>query len=360
MKLIHTADPRLCAAGHAHLSPEKEKQCAAERMKLLEEMIDYAEKEGVDALMILGALFDEGRMYPHLKARIFQLFAEHEGLKFFCLPENEEALKKITEGGALPANLKIFDANWTQYRIGDVLISGVVMDPENEEAVYDTAAFPEELMNIVLLYQEGPDGELKVDADRLKKHYIDYLAVGPSVSYRMESMDERGILVASGSMEGVDYEEEGPHGFVLLEVNEEDRQISSHFIPFAHREFYTIPLDVSGSEDSESIIEKAGEALDSLRVPDSALVRLILTGEQDIESRKDVKKIYHALQPYCFDLDLQDQSVFRIDAERYANDASLKGEFVRSVCADEELTEEEKITVLRMGLQAIQEEEVTA
>ena len=49
---------------------------------------------------------------------------------------------------------------------------------------------------------------------------------------------------------------------------------------------------------------------------------------------------------------------FKVELQEFLLDESLKGEFVRSVMADEKLTEEEKAAVIRYGLQAIAGEEV--
>lgn len=360
MRFIHTADLRLNAAGHAALPPEKEKKRAQELTECLKNMIEGAEAEQVSGILMLGELFDRDRMFPHAKAVLFRLIREHPDLLFFCLPESEEALRAMTADDPLPPNLKLFDANWTQFRVENILVSGIVVREEELEALYESAVFPEDSINIVLLYCPDGEGGSRVEPARLKHKNIDYLAVGPSLSYHMESMDERGIAAASGSPEGLDYAEEGPHGFVVLDVDPKEKRVSGHFIPFAKRGLYTVTVDIGGAEDTEEIINRIGEAMDARRIPETALVRLILTGTLDIESGKENDRILDAFSPFCYHIELDDRTVFHVDRARYENDASLRGEFVRQVLADETLEEKERITVLRMGLQAILKEEVTA
>ena len=190
----------------------------------------------------------------------------------------------MTADDPLPPNLKLFDANWTQFRVENILVSGIVVREEELEALYESAVFPEDSINIVLLYCPDGEGGSRVEPARLKHKNIDYLAVGPSLSYHMESMDERGIAAASGSPEGLDYAEEGPHGFVVLDVDPKEKRVSGHFIPFAKRGLYTVTVDIGGAEDTEEIINRIGEAMDARRIPETALVRLVLTGTLDIES----------------------------------------------------------------------------
>ena len=360
MKLIQTTDLRLCPAGHAGLPPEKEKQRAAELFRCLEDMIAYAEEEEIEGILFLGHLFDRGRIFPHMLERVLQLFREHEDLAFFYLPASREEIAAVRDAGNVPANLELFDTNWTQFQVGNVMISGVVMEEENAESLYEAAHFPEKLIHLVLMYQAGPDGSSLVDTGRMKHKNIACLSSGPSRDYHMESLDESGIQVSSGSPEGLDFEEEGMRGFVVLDVDEETRQISSRFVPFAKRQLFTIPLDITGASGNEEIIHQATQAMEERQVPNTALVRLVLTGELDIESEKEDGEIIRALAPSCFHLKYEDRSKFVIDASRYENDASLRGEFVRRVLAEEDLQEEEKITIIRMGLQAIRKEEVTA
>ena len=47
-----------------------------------------------------------------------------------------------------------------------------------------------------------------------------------------------------------------------------------------------------------------------------------------------------------------------VDPERYRNDVSLKGEFIRQVLASE-LTDADKAAVIRAGLQALSGEEIS-
>ena len=360
MKLIHTADLRLNAAGHVLLPPEKEKRRARELTECLENMIAYAEKEEADAILILGALFDTGRGFPHEKAAVFRLMEEHQELLFFLLPESAAAYESFAAASELPSNLKLFDANWTQYGIGNVTVSGAVMTEENRDALYENAVFEEDRVNIVLLTEADGKGGSLVEPFRLRRRNIDYLAYGPSLSYHMESLDERGIICASGSPEGLDFAEEGPHGFVLLSIDPEKKQLSSHFVPFEKRRLYNVFVPLGGLKDTEAILEAAGKELDRMQVPETALVMLTLSGSMDIEAEKENKKIIEALSPYCFHLEIEDKVRFTYDPARYEKDVSLKGEFVRRVTADDTLSEEERIRILRMGLQAIQRGEVTA
>ena len=55
---------------------------------------------------------------------------------------------------------------------------------------------------------------------------------------------------------------------------------------------------------------------------------------------------------------MKDETRLAIDPERYRNDVSLKGEFIRQVLASE-LSEHEKAAVIRAGVLALAGEEIS-
>ena len=55
---------------------------------------------------------------------------------------------------------------------------------------------------------------------------------------------------------------------------------------------------------------------------------------------------------------MKDETRLAVDPERYRNDVSLKGEFIRQVLASE-LSEHEKAAVIRAGVLALAGEEIS-
>lgn len=59
MKLIHCADLHLDSKMESHLSKEQAKQRKTELLETYMNMVDYAETNGVSAVLIAGDLFDK-------------------------------------------------------------------------------------------------------------------------------------------------------------------------------------------------------------------------------------------------------------------------------------------------------------
>ncbi|MCD8149842.1 MAG: DNA repair exonuclease [Clostridiales bacterium] len=89
------------------------------------------------------------------------------------------------------------------------------------------------------------------------------------------------------------------------------------------------------------------------------LIKIILTGGLDVEAAQiDLEYLRKALEPDYYFVKISDETKLRVDTNRFLLDESLKGEFVRTVMAAEELSEEERAAVIRCGLRAIAGEEV--
>ena len=100
------------------------------------------------------------------------------------------------------------------------------------------------------------------------------------------------------------------------------------------------------SAQTESTLQKAGCGGESL-------VKIVLTGELDVECEKDTTYLLSRFRSQFYFVKLEDKTTLRVDEEDYLLDASLKGEFVRMVMGDPGLSEEDKKAIIRCGLQAI-------
>ena len=90
----------------------------------------------------------------------------------------------------------------------------------------------------------------------IKDKNIDYLALGHIHAYKHEQLDARASYCYPGCLEGRGFDEVGEHGFVLLDVNEEDGTYSHESVPFAKRKLYAVSVDVTDCQTSSEMIEK--------------------------------------------------------------------------------------------------------
>ena len=113
----------------------------------------------------------------------------------------------------------------------------------------------------------------------------------------------------------------------------------------------------------QPIMEKYHEYLQAQR--DFTEAKELLDSETDpelremaIASEKDLDYLNQWIQDDYYTVKVTDKTKIRIDYEDYQNDASLRGEFVRLVQADEKLSDEEKAQMIQYGIRALEGEEI--
>jgi hypothetical protein len=106
------------------------------------------------------------------------------------------------------------------------------------------------------------------------------------------------------------------------------------------------------------MIAAAGQELQRAGCEESSLVKLVLKGMLDVECEKDINYFLEEFEKRFYFVKAYDETSLKVDIEDYMLDASLKGEYVRQVMADDAISEEDKKIIIRYGLQALAGEEV--
>lgn len=363
MKLIHCADLHLDAKMTTWLDETRAKERKAELLHTFERMVEYADAQRVRAILICGDLFDTARISASARNAVFHVIETHPQIHFYLLKGNHDRHSFPEEQDAVPDNLFRFGTQWRSYEEGCVQITGAELSDTGFSRAAASLVLNPKKRNIVMLhgqtaeYGAGNQAEV-IDLRSLRGLGIDYLALGHIHAYQKGALDARGIYCYPGCLEGRGFDECGPHGFVLLEVDEDSGRMQSEFVPFAKRQMYEVEADVTDAWTSAQMVPRIQNALQDAGCSPLDLVKIILTGAVDVECEKDIDYLStrFAQQYYC--AVLEDRTTLRIDLEEYRMDESLKGEFVRLVMAQPDLSEEEKRTVIRYGLQALAGEEV--
>ncbi len=363
MKLIHCADLHLDSRMTANLTKEKTKERRTELLRTFEQMIRYGEEHQAEGVIIAGDLFDTKQVSATARNTVKNAVINHPEMTFFYLRGNHDAAF-LKEGESLPDNLKTFGQNWTTYTLGDsaVTVTGVELDRDNSASVYSGLSLDKDRFNIVVMHgQESgyspKDGGELIDLKKLKNLGIDYLALGHIHFYKEAQLDGRGCYCYPGCLEGRGFDECGEHGFVLLEIDEKNRTATRKFVPMARRNFYAPQIDISGCATTGEIACRIEEVLNREQYPPESLVKIVLTGSVPVDCEKNTDILQKKFEEYFYFLKIQDQTKFHVDYEAYGLDASLKGEFVRTVREAKDLSAEEKAAVIRMGIQILSGEE---
>lgn len=392
MKLIHCADLHLDSRLNTHLGREQARRRRDELLRNFERLAGYAEENGVEAVLIAGDLFDRDMVSALAKSTVLSVIAAHPQIRFYYLRGNHD--KGDYTDSSRPRNLFLFGNRWKSWQEGAdgrIMITGIELTRENVSYALSTLRLEPGLFNIIMLHGQETGGTaaaapalsavrpesspsdaytdyavpsghstyaVPISIRALKGKGIDYLALGHVHSYKYAELDSRGVYCYPGCLEGRGFDESGPHGFVLLDIDEKKLRFSARFVPFARRTLYAVDVDVTGCRSTAQINDLIRDALQSESCTEKDMVDITIRGELDVDCETDPDYLRTDLEARFFFARLHDETTFRIDAEDYLHDESLRGEFVRLVMADDSIPEEEKTEVIRCGFQAMDGEKL--
>ena len=350
MRIIHTADLHLDSRLETNLDPIKAKERKRELLLSFENLINYAKNNRVNAILISGDLFDRPKISAKTREYILGVIEAASNVEFYLIAGNhDEDLQSSLS--TIPSNLKIFGKKWETINLPDVDITGI--SGENiTDAEFDNLVLYQNHKNIVMVHGDIQNPK-SIPLQRLKEKGIDYLALGHIHKYQKGKLDERGIWVYPGCLEGRGFDEAGPKGFVLIDVS--GSEITSQFVPFSKRVLNDISVDITNCDNWMDI--KKNIDLKLTNIPQSDMVRIRLTGTYDMDLIKQNELLEGALNQKFYFARISDESRLRINPKDYENDISLKGEFIRNVLQSD-LNEEDKIKVIEYGIKALMKEEI--
>jgi DNA repair exonuclease SbcCD nuclease subunit len=254
----------------------------------------------------------------------------------------------------LPQNLHLVPAKVAEsFSFGEVVIHAAGYGTDADTL----SAFPceEDKTNILLLHgtlstSRSDTREEIISRPLLDTKKIDYLALGHFHKHTPMLLSRGGLACYAGTPEGRGFDETGDCGVILYDTATR----KADFLMTASRTLHDMTLDVTGLGSPIEIEQKALALTES--IPDTDMVRLTLTGEVEEHYLKDPTHLQLLLESHFFFVRVKDSIKLRLRADRFRNDVSLRGEFVRRVLGNTTLSEEDKERVLAFGLRALEGE----
>ena len=360
MKIIHCSDLHLDSKMETNLDKEKARERKNEILITFERMVNYAKENEVKVIIIAGDLFDKKTITIKAKNTVKNAIISNPEIDFVYLKGNHDEAGFLDEDEELPQNLKTFNSyNWTTYDYDDLTISGIEFGNVENYEIYNSLILEKNKKNIVVMHGQESETDVKDKAEiinlkALKNKNIDYLALGHIHTYKKGKLDNRGVYCYSGCLEGRGFDECGEKGFVLLELKND--KIKTKFIPFSSRTLYEVNVDLTGITENNEIENKIKDELKD--IPQTSLVKLVLGGEVEIGEQRDIEYLTKKFESDFYYLKIEDKPHFKIDYMKYQNDISLKGEFIRTVIDQKDLTEEEKSNIISTGIKALSGEDI--
>ena len=372
MIILHVADVHLDSKLNRHLDDRRAKERRNELLVTFREMVEYAGRQGAEAILIAGDLFDVAKISAMARNTVLAAILEHPGIMFYYLRGNHDAdafLQEVKERrGEIPENLRLFSEEWTSYEQtgsdgSTVVITGAEMNSDNRGKLAASLALDQKCVNLVMLHGQEVETAGKMDAEVIplreyKNRGIDYLALGHVHAPKLERLDARGVYAYAGCLEGRGFDECGPRGFYLLTIS--GGKVDVKFVPFAKRLMRELPVDTSDLTDSNEALLRIRKEARVQGISEKDLVKVLLTGEISMDATFDEGYLAKALEADFYFVKVANRTVPKVDYERFAVDASLKGEYVRQVKAAVqagEFSADEAAEMIRLGIRLLAGEE---
>ncbi len=356
MKIIHCADIHADSKLGTHFSKEQADQRRKEIVDSFANMVRFARDNDVKVILIAGDLFDtKASQQKNIKKRFSYIISQNPDIDFLYLRGNHDEDVDFAFEENLP-NLKRFSKDkWTCYSYDDVNIYGHEFSKNIPLSTYSELTIDSNKKNIVALHGQiaeykSKDGAPVISLPHLTNKNIDYIALGHIHDFKISKLDSRGTWCYSGCLEGRGFDECGEKGFVLLDVQE---KVEANFIPIAQRIIHEVEVPLTGSLSYNEIMKSISSAISSL--PSKDIVQVDLTGEISEETEIETDSYESALKSdfNFYYIRVKDKTETKIDFEKYENDVSLKGEFIRLVKESEDLSDEEKSKIIMTGIKAL-------
>ena len=355
VKIIHAADLHLGSKLSSLPKGDIKDNRKKEILKSFNRLIDYACNNDIHIILFSGDVFDSDRPSKKDKDFFYGAIKAHPEITFLYLKGNHDIEESLVEKYD---NLFLFnDDNWSYYRFGSIVISGIELSANNKSSLYSSLSLNSGDINITMLHGDiHTKGKEFIDIKKLANKNINYLALGHIHSYEENKIDNRGVAIYSGCLDGRGFDELGNKGFVLLEIDEKTMQIRHQFIPFSSRIIKEIEVDISSANDlysTQQIVKTYTDSLDK-----DLILKIILKGTVNFDVSEINEDIYQFFKDSFYHLKVESELKQTIDINSYKNDFSLKGEFIRLVNNDEGLKEEEKQDILNIALKVFNGEKL--
>ena len=260
----------------------------------------------------------------------------------------------------LPKNLKaVYQDTWQSFSYLEdgkkTVISCVNLTKANNGVIYNTLSLNSDDNNIVVLhgqianYNTQNDGE-NIDLRALKDKNIDYLALGHYHFYDVGKLDDRGIYVYSGCLEGRGFDETGDKGYVLLDTF---NLTKPEFIKFAKRTLLEVEVDVTNLSTWAEIKNLVLTTVND--IDRKNLLKIILKGYLDAESEVIVftDELTKSLSSKFYYVKIYNDIKLKLPKTDLSTATGIKGEFIKMVSSDCSLTEPERMDIIQYGLKAL-------
>lgn len=358
IRLLHTSDVHLDASFRATGLPSQRarERCQAHR-EAFEAIVAAVERLGADVLCIAGDLFEGAHARAETVRHVARLLGAC-GRPVFIAPGNHDPLGERSAYGLAtwPENVTLFGGAWRAVRLPelDLVVHGRGF-VESEERARLVEGLAIEGAGRHVLVAHGSDTSCRPERHDPYRPFLPaeldalpltYAALGHY--HRFSILETQRVrAVYSGCPIPQNFADTEAHGAVLARLH--DGGVQVELLPLPARQFVTLCLDVSGADTQAGLAERLQAEIGGRGLQEDFL-RLRLTGSLPPDMEVDLAALRETLAPLVHEVELRDETVPEYDFTAMARENTVRGQFVRLLCARLEAAAEPDKDVVRRAL----------
>lgn len=336
VKILHCADVHIGAAVSFLGSVSAKRR--AETLLTFEKILNTAQTEGVDIVLIAGDLFDSNRIESELADRVFNAIGAISPIPVMIAAGNHDPLTADSPylTHKLPENLHIFGGEDSMIafeklgvRVYGRSFTGVYM---RGSAEFSLTPPDDDNINIMLLHGDTA-GDINSDYNGITSGFIassgmDYIALG-HIHKRGDVLSYGGTHYAyPGCPEGQGFDELGEKGVYIGSVSKGTCELE--FVPVCRRMHIELSVDVSDCSPTETA-QRISAKLRELEDYAEHLYKILLTGAVAEGTSIPTEEIAGRISDEVYFAKVKDRTTVKADLEALSRESTLKGIFVRKM-----------------------------
>lgn len=381
IKFLHCSDIHMDRP-FSSLGPDVDKPAKrrADVIHTFDDIIDMAEREAVDILIIAGDMFEHEYVRKSTIIHINERFAGIPDIDVFIVPGNHDPYlaNSFYRTSEWSRNVHILTAESPEALLEGkgIWVQGLGFERfiGDGKGIAGIKPAVSGYINILVLHGTvdmaiGEGVYNPVSSRELDALGMDYIALG-HFHNRLEEVGGCRIY-NPGSPEPLGFDEPGCHGVFIGQLEQNDNgpaDLKLQFVPVNRKEYITFDVSLEECITERQVLSRINEAV-TARLPDRdkwnhKLMELVLKGRLGEGYSLDLQSLEPQLGGRFFHLRLRDETSAGYDFDKLAGEKGLRGLFVRRMLAlmgQAEDAERKRLLerALCFGLEALEDGRIT-
>ena len=331
-------------------------------------VLDKANAEKVDIVLISGDLFDSENVTRETASFLQKKFAENNTCRFVISPGNHDPFTEnsVYAKVRFPSNVYIFRSSHVSRICFDDLktdIYGYAFEQSEMENVPFAGVSPVSPDRINILCAHGDMISEKSHTCPIRTYDIersgfDYVALGHIHNGTEIKKAGESFYAYCGCLEGRDFGECGEKGGILCSFEKKDGELQADFrrFDFSKRKYAIEKINVTGAKSSSDVLPLVKKTIEEKGYDQKTLLRIVLEGEVSPDFVLG-KTVFDSVSSDLFYFELVDKTRPFFDVGALKSDPTIRGAFYKELLpyleSDDEKTREIGMKALRYGLSSL-------